>query len=295
MTAAPWRLAFLARHALPEGYLDTARRYFDPLAARLAREAGGASSLLVGLNGSQGSGKSTLCEYLCAALEREHGLSAIALSLDDFYLTRDQRSALAHSVHPLLRTRGVPGTHDMRLLGDTLSALAGPARSALAVPRFDKASDDRAPAAQWTRVQTPLRVVLLEGWCLGARPVPEPVLQVPVNEFEAGEDQRGIWRRYSNRALAAHFEPLYARIDFWVMLAAPGFERVLDWRREQEARLRARRGAGAGLMDERALRRFVAHFERYTRQCLSELPEQVDVLLQLDADRNIIEARGLES
>ena len=48
-------------------------------------------------------------------------------------------------------------------------------------------------------------------------------------------------------------------------------------------------------MDERALRRFVAHFERYTRQCLSELPEHVDVLLQLDADRNIIEARGLES
>ena len=163
------------------------------------------------------------------------------------------------------------------------------------MPRFDKASDDRAPAAQWTRVQTPLRVVLLEGWCLGARSVPEPVLQVPVNEFEAGEDERGIWRRHSNRALAAHFEPLYARIDFWVMLAAPGFARVLDWRREQEARLRARRGSGAGLMDERALRRFVAHFERHTRQCLSELPEHVDVLLQLDADRNIIEARGLES
>ena len=79
------------------------------------------------------------------------------------------------------------------------------------------------------------------------------------------------------------------------MLAAPGFERVLDWRREQEARLRARRGSGAGLMDERALRRFVAHFERYTRQCLSELPEHADVLLQLDADRNIIEAHGLES
>lgn len=295
MTAVPWRVAFLARHRLPEAYLGTARRYFDPLAARLAREAGGARSLLVGVNGSQGSGKSTLCDYLCAALEREHGLTAIALSLDDFYLTREQRSALARSVHPLLRTRGAPGTHDMRLLGDILTALAGPAQPSLAVPRFDKADDDRAPAARWTRVKTPVRVVLLEGWCLGAHSVPEPELDVPINAFEAGEDERGIWRRHGNRELAAHFEPLYARIDFWVMLAAPGFERVLDWRREQEAKLRARRGAGAGLMGGRALERFVAHFERYTRQCLSDLPERVNVLLQLDADRNIIEVRGLES
>ena len=295
MTAADWRLAFLARHRLPEGYLDTARRYFDPLAARLASAAGGIRSLLVGVNGSQGSGKSTLCDYLRAALEQEHGLTAIALSLDDFYLTRDERSALARSVHPLLRTRGVPGTHDMRLLGDILSALAGPARSSLAVPRFDKASDDRAPEARWTRVKTPLRVVLLEGWCLGAHAVPDPALDVPINELEASEDARGVWRRYSNRALAAHFEPLYERIGFWVMLAAPGFEQVPGWRREQEAKLRARRGAGAGLMDERALERFVAHFERYTRQCLSHLPGRVNVLLQLDADRHIIEARGLES
>jgi len=292
-----WRKTFLAEERLAAAYLDTATACFDPLAARLAAQARAAAApILVGVNGSQGSGKSTLCAYLCAALRERHGLRAIDLSLDDFYLTHGERAHLAASVHPLLCTRGVPGTHDVALLRSILAALRDGTEGVVRVPRFDKAQDDRYPVQAWTEVARPLDVVLLEGWCLGAEAVDARALEEPLNGLERDEDGDGIWRRYVNDALGQAFEPLYDGIDLWIMLAAPAFEQVLAWRSEQEEKLRERRGGlGAGLMDGAALQRFVAHFERVTRQCLETLPGRVDVLLQLDAQRNIIGARGLES
>ncbi len=296
MTAS-WQQTFLEAERLGPAYLETAARFFDPLAACLAdlRESLG-RPVLIGLNGSQGSGKSTLCAYLCRSLAESHGLRAIDLSLDDFYLTRAEREALASDVHPLLRTRGVPGTHDMKLLQTCLQALADPSTAPVSVPRFDKAEDDRFAEAAWTQVDGPVDVVLLEGWCMGARAVESEELKEPLNALEREEDAHGTWRAYVNDSLKADFEPLYERVDLWVMLAAPDFEQVFAWRTEQEDKLRAKRGdQGAGLMDSIQLRRFVDHFERVTRQCLRTLPRKVDILLQLNAQRQIIETRGLET
>ena len=291
-----WRARFLEDQRLAPDYLATAARHFDPLAERVARERGSrGETLRVALNGSQGSGKSTLSAYLTEALREDHGLSAIALSLDDFYLTKAERSALAESVHPLLATRGVPGTHDVTLLRDTLAALAAPGPAAVAVPRFAKALDDRAPPSQWPDIPAPVDIILLEGWCLGARAETADELAVPVNDLERDEDPEGLWRRYVNERLANDYEPLYAIFDLWVMLAAPGFAQVLSWRQEQEEKLAAKTGGeGAGLMDAARLRRFVAHYERLTRRCLSDLPARVDVLYQLDENRRIAAVRGLE-
>src|SRR4051812_33755031 len=73
------------------------------------------SPFILGISGLQGSGKSTLATELIDAARRR-GWSAVSLSLDDVYLTRAERESLARAVHPLLRTRGVPGTHDLTLL-----------------------------------------------------------------------------------------------------------------------------------------------------------------------------------
>jgi len=290
--AAEWQGALLKRHRLDGAYLETARAWFDPLARTLADCQRAANRpLLVVLNGCQGSGKTTLCDYLCCALTREHALPAIALSLDDFYLTRAERQALASSVHPLLATRGVPGTHDMGLLRSTLAALLDPTGSGAAlVPRFDKATDDRVPSSDWTRVALPLQVVLLEGWCLGALPEPASVREAPLNDLERNEDPEGQWRLYVDTTLAREFQPLYALVDQWVMLCAPSFDCVFDWRREQESKLAATLppARAAGLMDDAALRRFIQHYERLTRQCLDELPDRVDHLFRLDRARRII-------
>ena len=294
--AEPWQEEFLDEQRLPSAYLDTAARFFDPLVERLRRaHANAPGTLSVALNGSQGSGKSTLCAYLRAALAERHSLSCLDLSLDDFYLTRAERESLGARVHPLLQTRGVPGTHDVALLHDMLAALRCSDSGVVAVPRFDKANDDRAPQAAWTHVEAPVAVVLLEGWCLGARAVEGAALREPLNDLERNEDPQGIWRRYVNRSLREVYEPLYDDFDLWLMLAAPGFEQVLAWRRQQEDKLRAATGGqGAALMSDAELGRFVAHFERLTRQCLAALPDRVDVLLRLDARRRIIATRGLE-
>ncbi len=282
----PWQQAFLERHRLAPSYLATAQKWFDPLVdALVAHHRGAARALLVGVNGCQGSGKTTLTDYLVCALAARHGLNAISLSLDDCYLGRAERARLAAEVHPLLVTRGVPGTHDMPLLQHTLDALlnfAGP----VSLPAFDKAHDDRCPPGSWRQVEAAPDLVLLEGWCLGARP---SAVGEPVNELERLEDPDGRWRRFVNEALARDFLPLYGRVHRWIMLRAPSFDCVYRWRLEQERKLAAARGAGAsGIMDERALARFIMHYQRLTEDCLQDLPGRVDHLLALDEHRQVI-------
>ena len=310
-----WQRQFLDLHRLPDAYLDTADRYFAALAMTLAdvvvktkakklatKQPGNQAkhkpsppgALCVGLNGSQGSGKSTLADYVCCCLAQEHALTAVALSLDDFYLTRAERQSLAADVHPLLQTRGVPGTHDVQLLRQVLEALRTSSAEPVLIPRFDKSIDDRAPENRWTRCETPVDVIILEGWCLGAQSESARIVAQPINALERDEDPHHLWRSYSNRQLKDEYEPLYAQLDYWVMLAAPGFEQVLRWRMEQEQKLReSAAGGGKGVMSDAQLRRFVQHFERYTRQCLRELPQRMDVLLKMDSQRNIIKTHGL--
>lgn len=298
-----WRDAFVQAEALPADWRGQAERCFEPLARWLLGRRRAGQTLVVGINGSQGSGKSTVCAYLTEWLGREAGLSALSLSLDDFYLRHGDRQELAQRVHPLLATRGVPGTHDIALLQQTLSALACPAEEPAAVPRFDKSIDDRKPQAAWDRVETPLDMVLLEGWCLGARPQAPAELAPPVNALEAAEDADRRWRRYVNEALQRDFLPLYERIDAWVMLRAPSFDVVYGWRLQQERKLADRLRAAfperdalpPGVMSELQVARFIQHYERLTRHCLRTLPVHMDVTLHLDNARRVIDIEGLNA
>ena len=253
-------------------------------AERLLERVSGRPAIL-GLCGSQGSGKSTLARALADRID-----DTVVLSLDDLYLTLADREALAMSVHPLLRTRGVPGTHDLALGNAVLDAIAGGRNMAL--PRFDKSSDDRAPLADWPVATSPVRLVIFEGWCVGARPQSSADLAEPLNALERLEDRDGMWRRHVNAQLAGPYWSLFSRLDALVLLAAPSFEAVLDWRIEQENDLRSRTGgAGAGLMDDFQIERFIAHYERLTRFILREMPERATVTVQLDAQRQLVSPR----
>ena len=290
-----WQQELLGNHRLPASYLDYAQTWFAPLANALAEHQKSAGRpLLVGLNGCQGSGKTTLCDYLTGALHHREGVRSVALSLDDFYHTRARREGLARQVHPLFMTRGVPGTHDMALLQQTLDALLAPSNNRpVAIPRFNKAVDDRYPRDRWDSVDEGVDLVLLEGWCLGARPQDEDVLATPLNRLEREEDPDGTWRRQVNRALSGEFEPLYRRIEQWVMLRAPSFDCVYRWRREQEQKLAAVSHDldTNRIMDEAQLERFIQFFQRLTVQCLEQLPGQVDYLYSLDEQRRVTDYR----
>lgn len=247
--------------------------------------------LVVGICGPQGSGKSTLTALVARLLEAR-GLKVATLSIDDLYLSRAERQRLAQTVHPLLATRGVPGTHDPALGLSVLGGLAHQGPTAL--PRFDKAADDRAPQADWPVFEGPADIVLLEGWCVGARPQPAQDLATPVNALERDEDPDGTWRAYANAALAGPYRPLFARLDRLVLLLAPDFAVVRTWRGEQEDKLRARlaaQGRDAGqTLDGPALDRFIAHYERLTRWIAADLPAIADVVVRLDEGRRPLEA-----
>jgi D-glycerate 3-kinase len=266
--------------------------HHSTLAAWLASQARAQRPLLVGLNGAQGSGKSTLAAHLQRLLAGSHGLRMAVLSLDDFYLPREERGRLAAAVHPLLATRGVPGTHDLALAQRTLDRLlALRDGERLPLPRFAKARDDRAPQADWPAWQGPADVVLFEGWCVGTPPQARDELAAPVNELESAGDPDGRWRAHVNDQLGGAYAALFARLQRLVVLQAPSFEVVHGWRLEQEAGNAAADPGAAHAMDAAALRRFVAHYERLTRHALRVLPARADVLLELDESRRVIAAR----
>jgi D-glycerate 3-kinase len=287
-----WQQDFLHRHRLPAAYLDEAVHYADPIAAQWLSLAASRPAPIVAINGTQGSGKTTLCDYFATRLRQLHACRVAVLSLDDFYLTRSQRVELAARVHPLFATRGLPGTHDMALLSHTLDRLqSASACERIDIPRFDKSRDERSPAGSEDFVGR-ADLILLEGWCLGARP--QDCVEPPVNRLEAEEDPDTIWRHAVNEALRRDFLPLYARVDRWLMLRAPDFECVYRWRREQEHKLAATLPAGAAdtrVMSDAELARFIAHYERLTRHCLAELPARVNVCLQLDSERRVVGSR----
>jgi D-glycerate 3-kinase len=269
--------ALIEAERLPQDYRSIVEHYWRPLADEIARRASGKRPLIVGINGAQGSGKSTLCRFL-EVLLAERGLGAVTLSLDDFYLPRAERAGAAGDHHRLFATRGVPGTHDVELAMTVLDRLTGGKPADW--PRFDKATDDRA--AEILHVESPVDVILFEGWCVGAAPQPAAALREPVNALERVEDPDGTWRREVNRRLATDYAGLFARIDLLVMLKVPDFAAVRDHRRLQERKLGARNPGGAAVMDEAALDRFLAHYQRLTEWMLAEMPPRADILITID-------------
>ena len=272
--------AFMARERLPEAFRLTYEAVCRPLAARAADwRADFGRTAIVGLCGAQGSGKSTIAAATVGLL-RARGLHAVALSLDDVYLGHDARLWLAEQVHPLVQVRGPPGTHDVALACAVLDGLTGAGITPL--PAFDKATDERRPKSQWPSAEGPLDVVILEGWCVGARPQPLDRLPRHTNSLERQHDPDGVWRAYVNRQLAEPYQALFARLDRLVLLQAPSFDVVRGWRAEQEAKLRTRTGGG---MSDLQIDRFIQHYERLTRWILEEMPARADGVIPLDADR----------
>ncbi len=290
--------ALITRERLPESYGETVEQVLMPLVdsivSRVDQEK---RTILVGIHGAQGTGKSTLTLFLREILGRHRDCPTASFSLDDIYLTRAERRQLAEKVHPLFMTRGVPGTHDVDLGQRVIDQLmqAGP-DDQTPIPAFDKSVDDRLPQDLWPVFQGRPRVILVEGWCMGARPEHESRLATPVNRLEAEEDPEGIWRHYVNRCLAGSYHRFFEGFDSLIMLRAPSMDSVLQWRTLQEHKLAQtvgpapKQGATDGgaqklrIMTDEEVARFIMHYERVTRACLEEMPARADVVIEVAED-----------
>ncbi|MEO0442550.1 MAG: hypothetical protein AAFZ92_02260 [Pseudomonadota bacterium] len=284
---------FCRSQCLPAYYQAMAQRYFMPLAQALAQQSSQARKpLFIGINGCQGSGKSTLATLLTTVLAGQYHKKVAKLSIDDFYLTKAERQQLAKDIHPLFLTRGVPGTHDMRLLNKTLDSLAS--TDTTAIPRFNKAIDDRAASDHWDSMAAAADIIILEGWCVGVTPQTEETLFVPVNDLESNEDAEGLWRNTINTAISQDYLPLFTKIDKLIMLKAPSFDCVYHWRKKQEDKLRAKTDSANSttLMDDAALTRFIQHYQRLSEHLLSTLAHTADLVFELNIQHQIVSQYG---
>lgn len=292
-TRDPSLLRRLSALTLPPGTAAELARLYYPLALYLHERLSHFNvPLVLGLNGAQGTGKSTAARVLKILLEQLFNRATCTFSIDDLYLSREARRNLADAVHPLLLTRGVPGTHNIDRGLELLTSLrkAGP-QTLTVIPRFDKAHDQPLPEEARDVFTGRPDVILFEGWCVGAVPEPARALESPVNDLERREDAGGEWRRYVNRRLD-NYQALFAQIDVLAMLKAPSFGKVYEWRAQQEQELAESLSEtelrNSRIMGDEELSRFLMHYERLTRWMLQEMPARAGFVFALD-DRHAIQ------
>jgi D-glycerate 3-kinase len=271
---------------LPDSFYEIVSTVYLPLSQIILQQKKD-QPLLVSINGAQGTGKSTMTAFLKNIIESELHSHVADLSLDDFYSVRDDRMTLAENVHPLFATRGVPGTHDVKLIEQVLEQLVN--QQSCRVPRFNKATDDRCDISEWKDCKNPVDVILFEGWCNNSPAQNQQELEQPVNTLEENEDSEGVWRQHVNEQLIDYKKRLFDHADMCIMLKAPDFECVYEWRSLQEEKLKS---SSMHLeqnlvMDESGLARFIQHYERISRHTLTHLPATADVVLPIAADHSI--------
>ena len=279
---------FISKHKLSSDFHVISKGYYIPLAEEIRlHQLSAENTYFVGINGSQGSGKSTLSEFLKDYLSETYAMNVVVMSLDDFYFSRIERQIVAADVHHLFKTRGVPGTHNMSQAKNVLHALKN--NQDTTIPRFNKATDNPHPTSNWTKVSCDIDVVIFEGWCWGVEPQSIEQLEQPANEFEAIEDTDADWRNHANLQLSLYYKPLYSFMDKWVMLKAPSFEDIYKWRLEQEQKLIATitNDDKSGIMNEQQIQRFIQHYQRLTEHALATLPNSCDHVFELNCDRAI--------
>ena len=98
---------------------------------------------IIGLTGGQGTGKSTISNILKIILKEAYKLETVIFSIDDFYKTLNERKIMSKKISALFLTRGVPGTHDTKMLLNCLQTLKNDKFKNYIIPKFDKSNDDR--------------------------------------------------------------------------------------------------------------------------------------------------------
>ena len=229
--------------------------------------------------GSQGSGKSSLSKLIKLYLEKFCYKSVVIISMDDFYLSKSQRTQLSKNIHPLFLTRGVPGTHDLELMNKKIKQILNK-EFPIYLPIFDKVSDSRK------RIYKKILkadVVIFEGWCAGARPVDQNYLQKNFNNLEKHKDKNFIWRNSYNRYLN-EYQKLFSQFNFFIYFQFNQWDHVLNWKYKQELELRDKK-KDLGL--KKYLREFIQYYEKVSKWMHLKVPKYCNILIKLDAHQKI--------
>jgi len=244
-------------------------------------------TLFLGLSGGQGSGKTTVVGILKIILKKYFKRKTHVTSIDDFYKTLEERNKISSTIHPLFKTRGVPGTHDTNLIKKFFDFIKKKKFKKFKLPKFDKSIDDRLKKKYWFNIKEKPEVVILEGWCVGAKPQTNLLLKKPINNLEKYEDKDLIWRRYVNQKLKTEYKKLFAMIDYFIFMKIPNFNKVFKWRLIQERKLRKKLRFKKKIMSYSEIKRFIMFYQRITLQMIKDLSKSASIVMLLNKNHEI--------
>ena len=236
---------------------------------------------VIGLTGGQGTGKSTISNILKIILKEAYKLETVIFSIDDFYKTLNERKIMSKKISNLFLTRGVPGTHDVRMLYNCIKNLKNDKFKKILIPRFDKSIDDRSSKNRWLKVKKKPNIVIFEGWCIGVTAQNKKDLINKINKLEKQKDKNKIWRQKVNLELKKNYKKIFNLIDKLIFLKVPSFKYVFRWRLLQEKKLRIT-GKGKKTMTDKQISNFIMYYERLTKHMLKVLPKSANTVINID-------------
>ena len=236
------------------------------------------------ISGSQGIGKSTLLKIIEKNILKFYAKKVLTLSLDDYYLPKKERLMLSKKIHPLLITRGVPGTHEInKLIKDIISFQNK--KYPIIKPIFDKLKDDRSNKKE--KIIKIADILILEGWCCGSPPIEKKYLYKNINLLEKKEDPEMIWRNFYNQKLKNEYANLFNLFGKRIFLKSPTFSYVLNWRFKQEKMMAKKNNKK--IMNKNELKYFISHYEKITKSMIKVLPKKADIVIKIDKNQRIKE------
>lgn len=213
------------------------------------------------VSGPQGSGKTTFTGFIKNQLEKQK-LKVLVLSIDDFYLSKQERQKLSNKISPLLLTRGVPGTHNLDHLRNVVKLFLSNKKKKYTFPKFSKADDDHLKSKR-NVLNFPYDVFILEGWCVNYPGETKKTLSIPINLLEKNQDSSLKWRKYVNNRSKIYFKSIYQKSHFSIFLKIPNFAHVFKWRKKQEMQIPKKKQ-----MNSAQLQTFISYYERITKRLL---------------------------
>ena len=265
------------------------KSFLIPICFWIAKKANRKKPYFVGLAGGQGTGKTTISSIIKIILEKYFKLKVFKISIDDFYKTRKERTNLSKKVHPMLMTRGVPGTHDIKMMLDFFNKVKNKRFKKLKLPNFNKAIDDRLKRKSWYLVKRVPDVIIFEGWCVGARAEKKITLKKSINPLEKKEDKNLKWRKFVNQQLQTKYKKLFSKLDCMLFLKAGSFKLLQSWRLKQESllKLNSKNKANYKVMSKNQVLTFMQTYQRITQNMFKFAPKYSSIILNLNRNHEI--------
>ena len=265
------------------------KSFLVPLCFWINKKAVKKRPYFVGLAGGQGTGKTTISSLIRIILTKYFKLNVFRISIDDFYKTRKERISLSKKVHPMLLTRGVPGTHDINMILSFFKKAKSKKFKRLKLPTFNKAVDDRFSKKKWYDLKKRPDVIIFEGWCVGAKSENNITLKKTINSMEKAKDQKHIWRKHVNDQLKSKYKTLYSQLNCLIYLRAKNFSLLQKWRLKQERKLwiKSKIKSNLKIMSRGDVINFMQTYQRITQNMFKYMPKYASIIFNLNSNHQI--------